>query len=472
MEVVQKKETIGLDMTEGPVLSKLLIFVIPLLLSNLIQQFYNTVDVAIIGNYVGSTGTVGVSTGGEVATLITFMAAAFGSAGQIYVSQLYGSRNHKAISETLTTSLIFMGVVSVVFTVVCIVFCDVFLGWLNTPEEAFSQAHDYMMIVNFGLPAIFGYNMICGVLRGMGEGKRPLIFITVAAVCNILLDLLLVAVIPLKAAGTAIATVVAQYASCAAAGIFLYRKHKTFDLHMFGLKMNKEHLKVLLKLGLPLTAQSAFIHFTQLICTSSINTFGLAASSVNSIGTKIQKMITVFSTSITTGAGAMVGQNIGAKKFERVKKTVYITLACSGVVCLLSCLVSFFLPRQAFLLFGAEPEILDLGVTYMHICILIFLFTAPQGSYSAVLVGSGNAKLNFISGVLDGVVLRLGISYLLAYGFHMGVIGFFYGNALARLGPIVISVIYYYSGRWKTLKLVKNQDISTSTDTTEESLAL
>lgn len=142
------------------------------------------------------------------------------------------------------------------------------------------------------------------------------------------------------------------------------------------------------------------------------------------------------------------------------------------MVCLLSCLVSFFLPRQAFLLFGAEPEILDLGVTYMHICILIFLFTAPQGSYSAVLVGSGNAKLNFISGVLDGVVLRLGISYLLAYGFHMGVIGFFYGNALARLGPIVISVIYYYSGRWKTLKLVKNQDISTSTDTTEESLAL
>ena len=117
MEVVKKKETIGLDMTEGPVLSKLLIFVIPLLLSNLIQQFYNTVDVAIIGNYVGSTGTVGVSTGGEVATLITFMAAAFGSAGQIYVSQLYGSRNHKAISETLTTSLIFMGVVSVVFTV-------------------------------------------------------------------------------------------------------------------------------------------------------------------------------------------------------------------------------------------------------------------------------------------------------------------------------------------------------------------
>ncbi len=466
MAKAKKKGTIGLDMTEGPILSKLLIFVVPLLLSNLIQQLYNTVDVAIIGNFAGSAGTSGVSNGGEVATLITFMAAAFGSAGQIYVSQLYGAKDHASISQVIATSLIFMGLVSLVFTGICIVFCDAFLTWLNTPAEAFQQARSYMMIVNFGLPAIFGYNMICGILRGMGEGKRPLLFVTVAAVSNVVLDLLLVAVFHLEAAGTAIATIAAQYASCAAAGIFLYRKRRVFDLRREDMKVHREHLKVLLRLGLPLTAQSVFIHFTQLICTASINTFGLVASSTNAIGNKVQKMITVFANSITAGAGAMVGQNIGAGKIDRVRRTVYTTLACTGVICLLSCLIAIFLPRQAFGLFGAEPEVLDLGVTYMHICILIFLFTAPQGSYSSVLVGTGNARLNFLSGMLDAI-LRLALSYLLAYSFHMGVTGFFWGNALARLGPISVGTVYYYSGKWKDRRLVRDSSAAGSSKTSE-----
>lgn len=443
-------------MTEGPILSRLLIFVVPLLLSNLLQQLYNTVDVAIIGNYVGSAGTSGVSNGGEAATLLTFMAAAFGSAGQIYISQLYGAKDHKSINEVITTSLVFILLISLAFTGLCIIFCDMILTWLNTPAEAFGQAHNYMMIVNFGLPAIFGYNMICGILRGMGEGRRPLLFVIVAAISNVILDLLLVVVIPLEAAGTAIATIAAQYASCIAAGIFLYRRRHIFDLHIHGVKIHRMHLKVLLRLGLPLTAQSVFIHFTQIICTASINTFGLVASSTNAIGNKIQKMITVFATSISAGAGAMVGQNIGAGKPDRVRKTVYTTLACTSVICLLSCLIAIFLPRQAFGLFGAEPEVLDLGVIYMHVCILIFLFTAPQGSYSSVLIGTGNARLNFIAGMLDAI-LRLSISYLLAYAFHMGVTGFFVGNAMARLGPITISTVYYYSGKWKTVSLLKSQ---------------
>lgn len=455
----EKNTSIGIDLTQGPIFQQLMTFVIPLLLANVIQQLYNTVDVIVIGQYVGSIGTVGVSTGGEVATLITFMAVAFGSAAQIYVSQLFGAKDHKSINETIMTSLIFTGIISIIFTIICIICCNLFLEWLNCPKEAFVQAQSYMVIVSLGLPFIFGYNMICGILRGMGEGKRPLIFIVVAAIANIFLDLLLVVVIPLESAGTAIATVISEFASFLAAGIFLYKKRDIFDLKFSGskLKMNKQHLKILLKLGLPLTAQSAFIHFTQLICAASINNYGLIASSANSIGNKLQKMITVFTTSITTGSGAMVGQNIGAKKFDRVRKIVYVTLSSSGVVSLLSCLICIFLPRQAFLLFGAEPNVVELGVTYMHICIIIFLLAPIQGSYNAVITGAGNARLSFIAGMLDGVVLRLGISYFLAYGLNLGATGFFYGNALARLAPVLIGVIYFYSGKWKEKKLLVDQ---------------
>ena len=450
---------IGLNLTEGNVFKQLMAFVFPLLLANIVQQLYNTVDMMVIGRFVGSTGTVGVSTGGEVATLITFGAGAFGSAGQIYVAQLFGADDHRSISETIGTGMVFMAILSVICTAVSIVFCDTFLGWLNCPPEALGQARSYMIIVSLGLPFIFGYNMICGILRGMGEARRPLLFVSVAAVSNIFMDLLLVAVFRMEAAGTAIATIAAQFASFIAAGVFLYRRRErfgiSFDRSLF--HINRRHFAVLLKLGIPLTAQSAFIHFTQLICASMINKYGLVASATNSIGNKVHKLVNIVSGSITQGAGAMVGQNIGAKKYDRVKTIVRTSLACTAVMSVLACLIAIFLPRQAFGLFTKDPEVLDFSVTFMRIAVIIFLLAPMQGSFGAVVTGSGNAKLSLIGGMLDGVILRLGISFVCAYVLDMGVVGFFYGNALARIAPMLISMWYYFSGKWQYHKLLSDK---------------
>lgn len=449
---------VGMDLTEGAILPQLIRFVLPLLLANVIQQLYNTVDMIVIGQYMGNAGTIGVSTGGEVATLITFTASAFAGAAQIYVAQLAGSRDHKAISETIMTGITFIGILSIVCTAVCLIFCDTFLGWLNCPEVGFEQARNYMMIVSLGLPFIFEYNMICGILRGMGEAKRPLLFIIIAATANIFLDILLVWAIPLEAAGTAIATAAAEAASCLAAWVFLYRRREQFDidLSLKGLRINRTHLGVLLKLGLPMTAQSTFIHFSQLICSARINLFGAVASSTNSIGNRIQKLVNIFVNSLNQGAGAMVGQNIGAKKYGRVKKIVYTTLAAGSALACVGVIIALFLPQQLYRMFTIDPEVIEFGVTYMRICALIFAFSAIQGSFNSVVTGSGNARLSFISGMLDGVVLRLGISFLFAYALEMGVKGFFWGNALARLGPITCGLCYFYSGRWRTRKLLND----------------
>lgn len=451
-----KTKKLGTDLTEGSILRVLLIYVAPLLLANIIQQLYNAVDVVVIGKFAGTTGTVGVSNGGEAATLITFIGLSFGSAAQIYISQLTGAKDFQSISEAIITAILFSVILALVLTAACIFGCDMVLTWLNCPEEAFSQARDYMVIVSVGLPFVFGYNVICGILRGLGEVKRPLLFILIASVSNIFLDLLFVAVLHLDAAGTAIATVAAQLASFVAAFLFLYRNrvhlHISFGLRSW--KFHPVHLEILLKLGIPMSVQAVFIHFTQLICTSSINTYGLTASATNSIGGKIQKLITVFITSITNGSGAIIGQNIGAQKIDRARKVVYTTLACSSVVSLFACAIAIFLPRHAFSLFTDDAAVIEMGVTYMHICLIIFILGPIQGSYHAIITGVGNAKLNLISGLLDGIVLRLGISYVLAYGMNMGVVGFFYGNALARLAPTVISIVYFYSNRWETFRLL------------------
>lgn len=434
-------------------------FVMPLVLANFVQQIYNTVDMMVIGQYAGNSGTVGVSTGGEVATLLTFLATGFGSAGQIYVSQLVGAKDTKRLNETIGTLLTFMLGLSICLTVICIVCCELFLGWLNCPQEALHQAKNYMRIVSVGLPFVFGYNAVCGILRGMGEGKRPLIYISIAASVNVVLDIVLVAWIPLEAAGTAIATVLAQLASFVACLFSLYRHHERLDLHWnrSAVRICKEHLKVLLSIGIPLCAQSLLVQISLLICSARINLYGMVASGTNSIGNKIQKLINIFTSSIITGSGAMIGQNLGARKPERVKKIVGASLAAAMFFAVLGSVIVNLFPSAVYRLFTKDQEVISFGAVYLRIATITFLLSALQGPFQAVITGCGHVKLSFISGLMDGVILRLGVSFTFAYLLDMGIIGFFYGNALARLAPVVIGLWYYFSGKWMKRKLLSEK---------------
>lgn len=208
---------------------------------------------------------------------------------------------------------------------------------------------------------------------------------------------------------------------------------------------------------IPLASQSALIHGTQVICASHINSFGLVASATNSIGNKVQKLINVFTMSVRAGAGAMIGQNLGARKIDRVKRITYTTMTLAVCFSMIAAVISRLLPRQAFTLFTTDPEAIEFGVTYLKINLIVFILAPIQSSFGAVVTGSGFTKLSFITGVLDGVILQLGISFILAYGYGLGIIGFFYGNALARLGPVVINSAYFFSEKWKTRKLLADK---------------
>lgn len=451
-----RERKIGMNLTEGPILSTLCVFILPIFMTNLVQQFYNMVDVMVAGLYVGNAGTVGVSTGGEIVSLLTFVSMGFSNGAQVYISQLYGQENHKKIKETIGTSLSLMILMSLVFLVLSMAFCRPALRILNTPEEAMGQSYDYMMITALGLPFIFGYNAVCGILRGMGEARRPFFFVLVSAVANIFLDILFVAALGMGAAGTAWATVIAQIAAFAAAILFMYRKreHFDFDFRLRSFAMKAEHVKVLMELGVPLAASTTFIHLSQLYCNAQINSFGLVDSTVNGIGNKVVRFANLITSSINTGASTMIGQNLGAKKYDRAKKTVYVSMGLAAAMGLLNCGFCVFAPRAVLRLFTTDPAVIEAGVTFMHISVITFLLAAWQGPYQAMVTGAGHARLNFIVGVLDGVILRIGISIVLAKGFSLGVIGYYYGNALARLAPCVICMAYFYSGRWKTRMLL------------------
>lgn len=446
----------GVDLTSGSIWKGLYLFAIPIVLTNVVQQLYSMVDLMVIGQYAGSTGTVGVSTGGEIADMLTPVATAFSTAGQIYIAQLFGAKMPEKVKETTGTLISVMILAALFFASVTIVFCRELLNLLNCPDVAMDEAVSYMVITALGLPFVYGYNAVCGILRGIGESKRPLFFIIVAAVVNIVLDLVLVAVFDLGAAGTAIATVCAQIGAFLAAFFYMYKRRDIFgfELKFSYFRIRKEPLEVILKLGLPQMGRAVMVRFSMLWLNSSINSFGLVASATNSVGNKIQKFLEVFMLGITTASGAMVGQNLGARRQDRAEKTVWTTFfTCMGIASVLTIFAVMF-PREIFGIFTKDPDVLEFGQTYMKIMIIHFYLTGFHSSFLSMVVGSGNTVLNFVQGVMDGIVCRIGFSVLFAYVLGMGAVGMFIGSGICRFIPGTMCCMYFLSGSWKNRKLL------------------
>ena len=454
-----KTKKVGLDLTQGPVLRELLIFVGPVIIANLIQQLYSLVDLVVIGAYMGSTGTVGVSTGGEMADMLMPVAQALGAAGQIYIAQLLGAREHKKLKETIGTMISFMILTSLVFFIIIIVFRIQILNLLNCPAEAFSQADQYVIWTAIGYPFIFGYNAVAGILQGMGESKRPLLFIVIAATVNIFLDILLVGPFHMESAGAAIATTASQAASFIASLVYMYqhREHFEFELKPAYFRIRWSALKVILSLGIPQACRSLLVRFSMLYVNASVNAYGLVESATNSVGNKLQKFLEIYTSSFSQAGSAMVAQNLGAKKPERAKKTVlYSFYSCLILAAVTSAIIVIW-PKPVFGIFTHDANVLSLGVIYLQILVVHIFLSAMTSSFQTMVIGSGNAKLNFLIGVLDGVICKIGLSLIFVYLFDMGVYGFFCGTALSRLLPGLMNVWYFCSGRWNRRKLLNGE---------------
>ena len=451
-----RKDKVGTNLTEGPIMRSLLLFAIPIVLTNLVQQLYSMVDLIVIGQYVGNIGTVGVNTGGEMADLVTPVAMGFSTAGQIYIAQLFGAKADRKIKQTVGTLLSFMMMISVALVFAAFFFHRTILELLNCPPEAMGQAANYMMITALGYPFIFGYNAVCGILRGMGESKRPLYFILVAATVNIVLDILLIVVFHLEAAGTAIATTASQMGAFIAAFLFMWKKRERFDfeLKLSYLKLDREILWILVRLGIPQVVRSMFVRFGMLWVNSSANAYGLVVSATNSVGNKLQKFLEVFIQGIDTASASMIGQNLGARKTERAGKTTICTVTAAMVCAAFSACLCIFFPHQIFGIFTNDEAVIDLGATFLRIFILHFFASSVTGSFQAMVTGCGFVELGFFLGLLDGVICKIGLSLLFMSVFHMGYIGIWWGVACSRILPGCICVGYYVSGRWKTRKLL------------------
>lgn len=455
MEATARKR-VGTNLTEGVIWKVLLSFAVPIILTNVIQQLYSMVDLIVAGKYVGAAGTIGVSTGGELSDFLTPVATALGSAGQIYIAQLVGARKDKEVKDTIGTLISICMILSIAMMAGAVMFCDGFLELMQCPQEGFSQARLYLIITALGFPFIFGYNAICGILRGMGESKRPLIFVTIAALVNVVTDLLSVVVFHMEAAGTAIATVLSQAGCCLAAFCFLYKKREQFEFEM-NLRFLKIHgyaAKTIIRLAIPQVARTLLVRFSMLYVNASCNAFGAVYSQTNSIGNRIQKFLEVFMQGIDAAAASMIGQNLGAKKQDRAAKTVWSTLCMCMIVAVCATIICLLVPQQLFAMFTNEASVIELGEVFLHIMIAHFFCSAFVGAFQSMVTGCGFVELGFAIGILDGVVCKIGLSLIFLNVLGFGEISFWWGTALSRLLPGILCLCYFLSGKWKTRKML------------------
>ncbi|MDD6143295.1 MAG: MATE family efflux transporter [bacterium] len=448
---MQKKKELIRDLTVGSVPKTLLSFAAPLLLSGLLQMFYNLVDMLVVGRFVGTDGLSAVAIGGEVLQLMNFVAMGFSNAGQILISRYVGENRRDKVGKMVATLFTLLMSISVVIMVTFLFGYKGVINWLNTPAEIWEYTRQYSVTCVYGIVFIYGYNLVSAILRGMGDSKHPFQFIAIATGINVVLDLLFVGGLKMGPWGAALATVIGQAVSFLFAVRLLYRNREQihFDFKLRNFRLHREVLGPLMALGIPMVIQSAAINFSMLYVNKFVNTYGTVAVAVTGVARKLETMLGVITQAVSAAGGAMVAQALGAGKTDRVPRVVGHALWIVAVPASVFAVITAIRPEWLFGLFSDDPAVLAMAVTYIPVALVQYLGATLRPASFALINGSGNSKLNLAVALLDGVVARIGLSLLLGIALGWGIHGFWYGNALSGLVPFLIGSTYLFSGKWK-----------------------
>lgn len=450
------RKTLINNLTEGPLTRQLILFSVPLMLGNLLHTLYNLVDMAVVGQFVGSAGLSAVSIAGQFTFLLYALGIGMGNGGQILIAQQVGAGDREGVRVTIGTSFTFTVLLSVVVTVLGIVFHKPVLRLLNTPAEAWQDAVEYMFWCCLGIPFTYMNGGMSALLRGMGDSRHPTVFVAAAAAVNVVLDLLLVAVFGMRAKGAAIATSLAQMVGCAACLIFLYRNRAQhgFDFSLKSMRMERKTLITILKLGAPLAFQSMAINISMLFVNAWVNAYGVIASAVNGVGSKLYSLMNIVTQAIQSAVATFTGQNIAAGRTDRVRRCVGMGTLITMVFWLAVSALCYFAPRSIFILFTQEEAVLALAAEYMFIQIWLYLSFALFSPPLGFINGIGFVGMNFGIALADGVVARIGLSLLFAGSMGMGLHGYWWGSALAGFVSVIGGWAYYFFGRWQKRQLL------------------
>ncbi len=446
-----KQKAVKMQLTQGPVAKTLLLFALPFMLSSLLQTLYSTVDTIVVGQFVGSAGLSAVSVSANLVNLSITLCMGFSTAGQILIAQCVGATQTQRIKDIIVSLAAAVCVVSVVIGAVLLVFLNPILRLLSTPPEAFQMARQYMIVCACGILFTGLYNLASAIFRGLGDSRRPFLFIAISSLCNLVLDLLFVGLFHLSTFGAALATVLSQLISVVFSAVFLIRNRAQYYLAfpLRQLRVSARELKMLIRLGVPLMLSSSAVSVSSLFVSRFVNQLGVTVSAAFGVGQKLSQIPNILTQAVGQGATAMIGQNLGARKFERVRATVrwalIVNLICScgfAAVCLC-------FPRLSFRLFTQDASVLDYALTWNIAMAIGAPAMAMLFPFNGLIQAVGDTKITMAIGISDAFVGRVLLTLLLGITFHLGAVGFFVGFTLATYISVIPAVCYYLFVPWE-----------------------
>ena len=401
-----------LDLTQGSVPKVLLRFAMPFLIANVLQALYGGADLFVVGQYDDAASVAGVAIGSQVMQTITGIILGLTTGTTILIAMGTGAKDDRKVAATIGTSVYFFTVTGIILTLVMVLFHRPIAALMHTPEEAMADTLHYILICSAGIPFIMGYNVVCGILRGLGDSKSPLYFVGLACIINIGADFLLVGGFGMRAAGAAIATVLSQGISFLTALWFLHRRGFHFEFTHRDIRFHKDLSRRIVTLGAPIALQDALINVSFLIITVIVNQMGVIASASLGVVEKIIIFAMLPPTAMAAAVATMTAQNYGAGLIQRMSRCLYSGIGISLVFGVSVCVYSQFLPETLTGIFTNDPAVIEMAAGYLRgysiDCVMVSFVFCINSYFS----GQGNSWFPMIHSMIATFLFRIPLSYL------------------------------------------------------------
>ncbi|MBQ9693023.1 MAG: MATE family efflux transporter [Clostridia bacterium] len=442
------------DMTEGSILPHLIKFAIPLLIGNVFQQLYNMVDTWVVGNFVSNEAFAAVGSVGPIINMLIGFFLGLSSGAGVVISQFYGAKRYDKVHDTVHTAVLMTLVMAVLFTVIGIVFTPFLLNFMDTPDDVFPESKKYLTIYFAGVIGLMVYNIGAGILRAVGDSKRPFYFLVISACINTVLDLVFVLVFDLGVAGVAYATVIAQCTSAILVVITLMRSDSCVKLILKDIKPDIEMLGKIVKVGIPAALQMAVTAFSNIFVQSYINYFGPDCMSGWTAYAKIDQLLFLPMQSLALASTTFVGQNLGVNNVERAKKGIrYAFLISVTATVILMIPVIIFAPYMVGF-FNSEPGVIEFGTLFLRYITPFYVLCCYNQIYSGALRGSGDTTAPMIIMLVSFVGFRQLYLFIMAGFISNTVIAIAMGYPAGWFVASASTFVYYKLTKFGRKRLV------------------
>lgn len=438
------------DMTTGNPVKLILLFSIPLLIGNIFQQFYSMVDTIIVGRFIGVEALAAVGTTSSMVFLVNGFVMGLTSGFAVLISQKYGAKDEVGVKEAVASSIILSIIATILVTFISVLSAKPLLTLMNTPSNIMKDASTYIIILYAGNIAIIFYNMMAAILRALGDSKTPLYFLIVSSVLNIILDLVLIINFKMGVAGAAYATVISQGVSAILCVIYTYKRYKILRLKKDDFKVKKKYYRKHLKVGIPMALQFSITSIGIMTVQSAINIFGSTVIASYAASSKVLQLVMQPAITLGVTMATYCGQNIGAKRYDRIKEGVKKCVQISIITSVISAIILIFLGKYFVMMFVSNPdaEILSYAQQVLNISAIFFIPLGLIFVYRNALQGIGDSFIPMMAGVYE-LVARAIVAFTLPKVLEF--MGICLADPVAWFAA-VIPLAYTYYKREKSFK--------------------